>query len=428
MTNVIFIFVIFGMNKDIQLNGILDQGKQMNKHSLYLAFVLLLTFPSPTQAEELSWVVSGQYRPRFEVNNRTLQSGTEEDVVVSHRARIGLTLAYGSWLVQFQPQDVRQWGTEASTLAAIGGNIDFHQAYVQGKFLENQLFIKVGRQELIYDDQRLIGAVDWAQQGRAFDGGLFRFESKGIRLTADVFAAYLIEGGDKDRGLYGLHADYSLTEISFSVLSTFEYDSTNDYIRSTSGVRMSGTPMGFIFDIAGYGQFGFFDTAGVQTDMQAWLFAARVGYEFNAFGKLTVGADVLSGDDDLTDTTVNAFDTLYATNHKWYGHMDYFLNIPVHTAQLGLIDLTAAYQVAFLDNFVAGLVGHWFATQVQTTAGNQNLGIEVDASIAYKFNKFIKLVGGYSVYIADEAMVDIGRAGATSDTGHWAWLQTDVNF
>ena len=42
-----------------------------------------------------------------------------------------------------------------------------------------------------------------------------------------------------------------------------------------------------------------------------------------------------------TDKKYNVFNTLYATNHKYYGFMDYFIDIPRHTYGLGLIDIHA---------------------------------------------------------------------------------------
>lgn len=38
--------------------------------------------------------------------------------------------------------------------------------------------LKIGRQMLAYDDERLIGGLDWAMQGRSFDAakGIFQFQ------------------------------------------------------------------------------------------------------------------------------------------------------------------------------------------------------------------------------------------------------------
>ena len=43
-----------------------------------------------------------------------------------------------------------------------------HQFYLEYKGLEN-LKLRLGRQEIILDDQRFIGNVDWRQNGQSFD-------------------------------------------------------------------------------------------------------------------------------------------------------------------------------------------------------------------------------------------------------------------
>jgi len=58
------------------------------------------------------------------------------------------------------------WG-ETGTLSKsdINGTA-IHEAW--GEILFSEKFsIKAGRQEIIYDDHRMFGSVDWAQQGRS---------------------------------------------------------------------------------------------------------------------------------------------------------------------------------------------------------------------------------------------------------------------
>ena len=91
-------------------------------------------------------------------------------------------------------QDVRLWGSEASPPGAVpdatlfdysAGGFDAHQAYVTAHFGNSQ--VRVGRQELALDSQRLIGAVDWTLQGRSFDA--IRAMWKSGKNQANIFAA-----------------------------------------------------------------------------------------------------------------------------------------------------------------------------------------------------------------------------------------------
>ena len=52
---------------------------------------------------------------------------------------------------------------------------------VKFKPIQN-LSLKIGRQELVYDDVRLLGNLDWLQQGRRFDAAIFKAQHLGWAL------------------------------------------------------------------------------------------------------------------------------------------------------------------------------------------------------------------------------------------------------
>lgn len=69
------------------------------------------------------------------------------------------------------------------------------------------------------------------------------------------------------------------------------------------------------------------------------MLGARLGFDVGTGGSLTLWYDLLSGDADPNDGDTKVFDTMFATNHKFYGFADMFLNISVHTGGQGLQDL-----------------------------------------------------------------------------------------
>jgi hypothetical protein len=84
-----------------------------------------------------------------------------------------------------QLQDSRERGFEPSTLADTH-NVDLHQAYVQvNDLFIDKLTFKIGRMELSYAGQRLIGAVDWHNVGRSFDGEVLRYKAS-EKLTIEL--------------------------------------------------------------------------------------------------------------------------------------------------------------------------------------------------------------------------------------------------
>ena len=115
-------------------------------------------------------------------------------------------------------------------------------------------------------------------------------------------------------------------------------------------------------------------TVSVETEIEIHrLFFA----EHWRVGTIAAQLDYLSGDDDPTDATTNAFNTLYATNHKFYGYMDYFLFIPQQLDQAGLVDgiIRAAFQLNPTTVFRADL--HRFHT-AEERLGETALGTEFD--------------------------------------------------
>jgi hypothetical protein len=97
-------------------------------------------------------------------------------------------------------QDVRVWGADASTINnADGARLMVHEAWGELVFSNKadssftnspvQYFgVRIGRQEIAYDDQRLLGSLDWLQQGRRHDAIVFKLLNKGWQ--ADLGAAF----------------------------------------------------------------------------------------------------------------------------------------------------------------------------------------------------------------------------------------------
>ena len=141
--------------------------------------------------------LTGQLRPRSELRNGTgtlKPTGNQAAFFVSQRAR--LTFNYRSNRVIFQTaiQDVRVWGQDASSISnADGGRLSLHEAWADiilanrkdssFKFSGIDYFsVKVGRQELLYDDSRLLGNLDWLQQARRHDAIVLKMVDNGWQL------------------------------------------------------------------------------------------------------------------------------------------------------------------------------------------------------------------------------------------------------
>lgn len=127
--------------------------------------------------------------------------GPNVDPAMFTSQRTNLLYGYKWTKLDFQVQlrDVRVWGQDASTINNADGNKLFlHEAW--GDFTiatasdtncwlkVDNLSLKIGRQEIVYDDVRLLGNLDWLQQGRRHDAAVLKFLHKGYQL--DLGAAF----------------------------------------------------------------------------------------------------------------------------------------------------------------------------------------------------------------------------------------------
>ncbi len=146
-------------------------------------FALMLGLSTQFVAKA-QFTLQGQVRTRTEVRNglgNLVPTGAKEAAFTSQRTRLIFGYKWDRVTFGATLQDVRVWGQDASTISPADGNrLMLHEGWADVtlankadttiKFkLVDLLSIKIGRQELIYDDVRLIGNLDWLQQGRRHD-------------------------------------------------------------------------------------------------------------------------------------------------------------------------------------------------------------------------------------------------------------------
>ena len=141
--------------------------------------------------------LTGQLRPRAEVRQGFGNLVAKKAVpasFVSQRTRLNFGYKWDRLSFGATVQDVRVWGQDASTISAADGNrLMLHEGWgeitlankadttIRFKLIDNLSF-KIGRQELVYDDARLIGNLDWLQQARRFDMALLKAVHHGWQI------------------------------------------------------------------------------------------------------------------------------------------------------------------------------------------------------------------------------------------------------
>jgi hypothetical protein len=359
------------------------------------------------------------------------------------------------------------------------GWVDLHQGYLTlGNHKEFPVSLKVGRQELSYGDERLVGAFAWNNIGRVFDAAKVRWQNEWF--AADAFASKLVLPVD---GRFNTWNDYNafsglylstkkipknLTEVYFlarnegigvatadpNAVLPFQVGAPAARDIYTIGARVKSNPgeLGnFDYTVEGAFQFGNWKAAaaGARLDHQAYAFAANGGYTFTeAFGTPRVALEYAfaSGDSDPTDGVHETFDQLYPTGHKFQGYMDLASWQNIHDVR-GIftikptpkLSIALEYHLLWLadtaDNFYnKGGVARGAGPTAGTGFGRNPsyssfLGTELNLVAGYTLNKFINLEGGYGHFFRGDYIKQTwSAAGFGSRDADWVYLQTVIKF
>ncbi len=147
--------------------------------------------------------INGQLRTQTEFRDglgTLILKSNSPSIFTSQRSRLTFNYKTNRVIFQTSLQDIRVWGQDASTISNADGNkLGVHEAWAEILFSNKKdtafkhspvdyFAVKIGRQELMYDDSRLLGNLDWLQQARRHDAIVFKFLNKGWQI--DLGAAF----------------------------------------------------------------------------------------------------------------------------------------------------------------------------------------------------------------------------------------------
>src|SRR5687767_2858714 len=167
---------------------------------------LLNTWLRQQSPEFTKWDIGGQFRARFESKQ---DFGTAGVLGASDFKRVGGV--DNNYLLLREKLHVGYTPVREFSIYVEGRNssshsderspdvesdfIDLHQAFITLGHRETfPVTAKIGRQELNYGDERLVGSFDWNNIGRVFDAAKARFEND--TLWVDAFAGRVVMPDD----------------------------------------------------------------------------------------------------------------------------------------------------------------------------------------------------------------------------------------
>ncbi|MBR9978268.1 MAG: alginate export family protein [Bacteroidetes bacterium] len=413
----------------------------------FILFLFAAVIAAPLFAQSIEF--SGQVRERSEFDDRRFYEDAHHDVYHQLRSRLRATATLNEQVqAVVEVQDARMYGSGMGTMNYGASFFDLRQGYIDVDGLaDGVLGFRLGRQVLSYGNERLLGAIDWSNLGQSFDAGVLRLTAGDIRIDAIgaalqrnlPYPTYL-----RDHFLAGVWAMWTPERRRNTVQAFFLYDHpamTSDRDRQnrmTAGVHAGGQFFAFDYEVDAAVQMGDHFTGDQQADINANMVGVRLGYTFPSLAGLRIGVgyDRLSGRDADNPEDYTVFNTLYGTNHKFYGYMDYFTVIPAHTAGMGLQDMLVQLSIAPIEGFKLGADIHLFSTASdpadfpnEFNGTSRSIGTEVDVTAKWIVARAVHMTLGYSVFSGQPDRILLhGPSGNATDLTNWAYLMTSVNF
>jgi hypothetical protein len=419
----------------------------------------------------------GQYRSRGEVRNgfkQPLLDNQEPAAFIEHRARLKASHQTDKIGFGLSIQDVRIWG-ETGQINKSDQLLSVHEAYADFYATERSTF-RVGRQEMIYDDHRLIGNLDWAMQARAFDAIRYMYKNdKGLQF--DLMASWnqegygdgipepaklsgnnysIATGGGSNTRIFNLNLpknqlmaffkkNFKSGDLSLTLLRDL-YNSNDSTTETHSDITIALSPNYKSGDIRFGAQFYYTGGAAGKTFDATTGNYEKIklsGYFVNLYiqhtgivGKPLIGVDYVSGDDSSTGDKVEGWAPKYGTNHKFYGFMDFFYVGSQHggadARSAGLIDLylKTDFSLSEKTKLMAHLHQFWSAegrvnvTDDQTYKGG--LATELDLVASHTLTPGVSLQIGFSHMLGiSETMKQLKFSNPDQEMAkmpNWTWV------
>ena len=404
-----------------------------------------------------------QERLRFEVRQNNFDfndslSTVNDDSWLLQRARVGIKVQPTDFLSFYvQGQSSFEIGSERpnepGVLGAEGDDpIDLRQAYIA--IGPKEFNVTIGRQLLIYGDERLVGGFDWNNIGRTFDAVkvhyapakdwfLDAFVSSVVVPDSDEFnfsdfldgngtgrnqifsglyfstTALLPLGTTTDLYAFELHEEFAVGDTDFVTLGT----------RLKADVTKTG---GWDYETEMAVQFGEFKGK----DLSAFAGHWGAGYVWTKLPwkpRLFTEYNFATGDGNATDGKVETFQNLFPTNHKFYGYMDAFSWQNIHNPAVSFSvqpAKTVKLQLDYHAFWLADTNDAWYRANgvtavrpIKASAGDF-VGTELDFIATWKATKNMSFLLGYSHFFTG----DTAKATGAADDADFAYVQATFDF
>jgi Alginate export len=364
------------------------------KIGLSVLFTLIITMFIPVVTNAGIEIGNGvsidvQVRERTEVDGKDFNSDTDMIEYSYLRTRLGLEFTkIENTTIYLQFQDSRDLGLNSSRTTP-DNNLGVHQAFIKFKCrMNNKLWFQIGRFQVAYGRERVLGSVGWSNVGRTFDGlraGLAcdkaTLDFLMLKIRDRAFETFVHPG---DQILYGLYAQLLKKHLHLFILLDHDHLELLNGDASLNRWTLGGyyhrkmsrgldIKMDFAYQMGSYHAVNYDGIA-------AYMLAVEFGYQSDSKMKpgIAGGFDYTSGENvDDPDDKLNTYYNGYYTGHAYRGFMDEFVINPPS----GLIDLFIRMSIAPNERMVIALDIHHFQSAQDYQFGSddtKSIGQELD--------------------------------------------------
>lgn len=405
----------------------------------------------PAGGSSLIWSPSIEVRSRGEVHLASYKAAGDDLHGITSRVRAGAAGERGPLKFLVQVQDARRFGS--ALVGRDDGDTGVHQGYLQATWPSR--WLRMGRQEVSYGDQRMIGSLGWAPAARSFDGvrfhqdiGKWQMEVLGtyVRSQRPITFSEMDESGNETTA--SLRSEGDFLSVGYATFKPTDKHTLDGYLmyrhdgptESSAQRARDIAALGTRVDLALGKPLRLNGEAIVQAGKNgdenhfAFAMAGSLSYETGVSGVKAVSLGGSYGSGPSKSGTVDEFDNFYPTNHKFYGLADL---IGLRNMQEGYLKLKLGSQEksafgAGVGAHLLGLAkahGRWShaggGTLGQSSEGNsRSLGTELDATGSWTGFGKVKVNAGYGVFLPASAGKRLGH----SETTHFGYLMVGSVF
>jgi hypothetical protein len=382
--------------------------------------VLALVLPAPAQSPLPKWLTfGGEIRGRAEMLAGAGFVPDNGDGYYLHRLRLNAALEPQPWLRFFlQVQDAQAPAHRHPAPSTVVNTLDLRQGYVLlGRLDSRHWEARIGRQEILFGEERLIGSGAWGNVARSFDAVRLTLLALGLRLDAFSGSVVTPVNARFDRPHFNnkIHGVYLSSErwVRQAAVQPYWFFKTNSRVRDegglwgplrvhTFGLRWVGKlPRRWDYNVETAFQTG----RQGRDDHRAWAGHWQAGYTAGVGSrapKILFEYNHASGDRRPGDGKRGTFDQLYPTNHFYFGTADQVGWRNVHNVMTGAewrlskkMRLRTDYHSFWLASRQDALYADGGAAIVRNPlASSSHIGQEFDCWFLYRIHDRLQLGAG----------------------------------